>query len=201
MITIVGTCVRLFVLRVPRKSVGENIMSRTIDFIQWIEKSFNNLQEFRPLNPGEIPYAENFNLCFKRTGSLMKGNQWYLFKALPSDLTAEDAYRLASERKLVLKTKSKFLKLLGDFFVFFYVSEKPVPRHVLDCLGNFYSVNKKMLTNVHEINFLFDTSTGQYIQPKRIGYFGWIPLKRLREEARRFIFEPYSQWLHSSLSR
>lgn len=173
-------------------------MIRTNGFLQWIEESFTNLQEFRPIYPGELPYAQNFNLSFKRSRSFMKGKQWYLFKALPLELTPEAAYRLASERNQVLKGKSRILKLLVDFLVFFYISEKSVPQNILDCLGNFYSVNKSIFRNVHEINFFLDTSTGLYIQPKRTGYFGWIPLKRLIREAERFILEPYSQWIQSA---
>ncbi len=181
------------------KSVGENILCGAMGFIQWIEKRFNNLQEFRPLTPGEVTHAENFNLCYKRTGSLIKGNQWYLFKALPTELTTEEAYRLAEERNLVVKGKRKLFKWLMDFMVFIYISEKSIPREVLDCLGKFYSVKKEISGNVQEINFLFEISTGQYTQPKRTGFVGWIPLKRLIEDAQQHIFEPYRQWVLSSL--
>ncbi|MFX0013696.1 MAG: zinc ribbon domain-containing protein [Promethearchaeota archaeon] len=173
-------------------------MIRTEGFLQWIEESFTSPQEFRLTYSGELPYGRNFNLRFKRTSSLMKGNQWYLFKALPSELTVETAYQLAVERNQVIKGKSKILKFLVDFLVFIYVSEKSIPQNVLDCLGNFYSVKKRHFQNVHEVNFFLDTSTGYYTKPKRTGYFGWIPLKRLIGEVERFIFEPYNQWIQSN---
>ncbi|MFX1505520.1 MAG: zinc ribbon domain-containing protein [Promethearchaeota archaeon] len=173
-------------------------MKRTSGFLQWIEESFTNIQEFRPTFPGELPYAQYFDLSFKRKGSFMKGNQWYFFKRLPSNLTSEAAQHLWTERNQVLKGKGKILKLLVDFMVFFYISEVSVSPNVLDSLGNFYSVKKSVFQNVHEVNFFLDTSTGQYTQPQRTGYFGWIPLKKLIREVETFIFEPYNQWLQSN---
>ncbi|UCG02708.1 MAG: zinc ribbon domain-containing protein [Candidatus Heimdallarchaeota archaeon] len=171
-------------------------MTRTRGFLQWIEESFTNLEEFRPTYPGEVPYAQNFNLSFKRTGSMMKGNQWYLFKALPGDLTSEVAYQLAGERQQVVKGKSKVLKWLMDFMIFIYVSETIVPSEVLDCLANFHSIRKSYFRrNIQEINLFFNVGTGEYLQPQKIGYSGRMPLLNLIKETRTFIFEPYRQWL------
>lgn len=175
---------------------GIKIMNLSNEFILWIKENLIP-PEFRSLTHNEFPYAENFDLILKRTGSIMKGNQWYLFKAIPSGFTEDQANRFAFERKQIIKAKSKFFKWLADFCIFFYVSESPVSQEVFNCLGNFYKVNKRIFSNVHEIKFYYDLSTGQYIQPKRTGYIGWIPIRNLIREAQRFIFEPYNQWLRS----
>lgn len=167
-------------------------MSRTNEFIQWIKETLIP-PEFRTLDYNDLKYAEKFNLGLKRTRSLMKGNQWYLFKIIPPDFTIDKANQLNSERKLIKKTKSKFLKLLPDLFVFFYISEDKVPQQILNCLGNFYSVEKSHFGNVHEINFYFDLSTGQYIQPEKIGYVARIPIRNLIRKTQIYIFETYTQ--------
>ncbi|MFX1514768.1 MAG: zinc ribbon domain-containing protein [Promethearchaeota archaeon] len=172
-------------------------MNRASRFLQWIEENFPPLEEFRLIYPGELPFAQHFDISLRRTGSLMKGNQWYLFKEVPWNLTQETANQLAFERTQLVKEKGKILKGIVDIMVFIYVSEKTVPSEVLECLGNFHSIKKSLLRNVHEINLFFNVGTGEYFQPQKIGFTARLPIMTLLKETRQFIFEPYKKWLQS----
>lgn len=164
-------------------------------FIEWIIERFEYERVFRPLRRGELPYIENFDLSYELSGSLIKGKQWFFFKILPQDLTQEDIRRFASERNQIVRAKSKFWKLLQEFLVFFYIADHAVSSEVLGTLANFYTVKKRILGNVHEINIYFDASSGNYVLPKKTGLFGWQPLKKLFKETRLTIFESYLAWI------
>ncbi|MFX0091589.1 MAG: hypothetical protein ACFFBD_07480, partial [Candidatus Hodarchaeota archaeon] len=104
------------------------------------------------------------------------------FKVLPSKMTSEMAFRLAAERSRIIDIKSSFFKLILDILIFVYISDENIPSNTLNCLGNFYTINKKIFENVHEINIYLDRASGEYIRPHKVGFLAWLPLKRLLKE-------------------
>lgn len=172
-------------------------MTRSLGFLQWMQQIIGASPEFRPLVQNEIAYSENFNLCYARSGSILKGKQWFFFKILPPDITLEINQRISWEREMVVKSKSAFFKWLTDFFLFFYITDKYIQAPFLSSLGDFWNVRKKILGNVHEICILIDTSNGQYIRPMKTGFYAWKPLKDLLNYIQRVILTPYQQWIQA----
>ena len=169
-------------------------MSLPQTFLGWMHNRFSQDANYRRILPTEDPWVGQFDLCFARSGSLAKGNQTQLYKIIPSNLTIEQARGLAMLRDQVVGSKSSIFKLLQDFLVFFYVTDAPIARDTLRCLADFAGVQKSVLGNVSVLCFLLETAGGTYLMPQRSGYFGWLPIKKLREEIQRDILEPFRVW-------
>ena len=169
-------------------------MAMANDFVGWIYNRFASDPNYRMIDTAYQPVFAAFDLCFERTGSLVKGKQTQCYKVIPSDLTVEQAIQLAQQRQAAFRTKCSFLKLLQDFVVFFYVTDAPISHEVLHYLADFRSVQKSVLGNASQLRFLLETANGSYLMPEKTGLFAWLPIKNLRDEVQREILEPFRLW-------
>lgn len=80
---------------------------------------------------------------------------------------------------------------------FFYVSEKILPAEIASELANFDKVVKNIFGNVHQLNFFVETTNGTYLSPSKIGFFAFIPLRKLRNDIEKDILNPFEIWTQS----
>jgi len=149
---------------------------------------------FQIVNPQVTPGIGWFDFAVEREGSLMRGRQLIVFKVLPPNLSFEHAQHLRMQRQELIAAKSSFMKLLQEFVAFVYVTDTVVHQQVLPYLANFHGVDKALEANLNQMFFLLDTSNGYYLMPQDLGFVGVLPLKKLRDQVKNEILEPFRVW-------
>ncbi len=163
-------------------------------FLNSMYQRFTHDPSYRFMLRTEEPWVGYFDFCFERSSSLTKGRQTQCYKIIPPNLTPEQAMALAMERDRAYGSRSSPLKLLQDFMVFFYVTDAPIPPATLAYLADFQRVRKSVFGNVSQLCFLLETANGSYLAPQKLGWFGWLPIKMLRDELQRDILESFRVW-------
>jgi len=171
-------------------------MTSPNDFLTWISNRLHQDPTFNPPWEKDIPkdIISKFDLVLKRNVSVRKARQYHFYKIIPSDLNIEYASQLAYDREIVMNIKSTFFKMIPDYLVFFYVTDKYIPVGILGHLADFNKVRKKIMGNVFQINVLLETEKGTYLSPQKIGIWGWGILSHLKNDIRDTILEPFRVW-------
>ena len=159
-----------------------------------MQQQFAADPKFQTVNPQMTPGIGWFDLAVERGGSLLRGRQLIVFKVLPPNLTFEQAQQLRMERQQLVAAKSSLLKLLQEFVAFIYVTDTVVHQQVLPYLANFHVVEKALEANLNQMFFLLDTSSGYYLMPQELGFIGVLPLKKLRDQVKNELLEPFRAW-------
>lgn len=169
-------------------------MNNTAIFVQWVQEILANHSEFIISNPRKIASPGSFDLVFNTEARLTNGQQWLFFKVLPLELTSNAIDTLLFERKTELKAKKKFFTWIRQFFVFFYISENKNRPDIISEIGNFSNVHIPFFTSVHEINIWLDSSTGNYLLPRKPNLWR-NSLANLLKDIHDNILEPYRYFI------
>ncbi len=163
------------------------------EFITWVSKKLNQDPSFATRFDKNMAFlvGDRWDLALKRKRTFRGGNQMYFFKIISSKLTHEQARELKTQREEVIQNKSSLFKLQLDLLSFFYVSEKILPVEIASELANFDKVVKNFFGNVHKLNFLVETTNGTYLSPSKIGFLGFIPIRKLRNDIEKDILDPF----------
>ena len=163
------------------------------DFITWVSKKLARDLSFATPFGKNMAFlvGDRWDLALKRKRTFRGGNQMYFFKIISSKLTHEQARELKAQRDEVIQNKSSLIKMQLDLLNFFYVSEKILPAEIASELANFDKVIKNIFGNVHQLNFLVETTNGTYLSPSKIGFIAFLPLRKLRNDIEKDILNTF----------